>query len=120
MLGRPNSVSTSDGDLHFSPNKQGVTKVGRPSFEHSWFPGYMWTIILCNCGMHLGWYFSGNSLLERRPGIDPPLVFFGIRRVALAVPRASESDEEQEGSDSEDDDYSDGGDEYENDLEPEN
>ncbi|WZN66938.1 protein cereblon [Chloropicon roscoffensis] len=98
----------------------GVTKVGRPSFEHSWFPGYMWTIILCNCGMHLGWYFSGQRGLERRPGIDPPLVFFGIRRVALAVPRASESDEEQEGSDSEDDDYSDGGDEYESDLEPEN
>ena len=94
--------------------------MGRPSFEHSWFPGYMWTIILCNCGMHLGWYFSGRAGRESRPGIDPPLVFFGIRRVALTLPRASESDEEQESSDSEDDDYSDGGDEYENDLEPEN
>lgn len=32
---------------------------GTPSSEHSWFPGYQWTIASCGtCGTHMGWRFT--------------------------------------------------------------
>ena len=32
---------------------------GDPSAEHSWFPGYRWTIATCGtCGVHMGWRFT--------------------------------------------------------------
>ena len=32
---------------------------GVPSSEHSWFPGYQWTIASCGtCGTHMGWRFT--------------------------------------------------------------
>ena len=32
---------------------------GDPSAEHSWFPGYRWTIATCGtCGVHVGWRFT--------------------------------------------------------------
>ena len=32
---------------------------GDPSAEHSWFPGYAWTIATCGtCGVHVGWRFT--------------------------------------------------------------
>ncbi|CAG0882700.1 unnamed protein product [Darwinula stevensoni] len=35
---------------------------GRPSKEHSWFPGYAWTIAECpTCQCHLGWKFTAMS-----------------------------------------------------------
>jgi hypothetical protein len=38
----------------------GAAAVGRPTTEHSWFPGYAWSFSICRrCGSHLGWHFAG-------------------------------------------------------------
>eukprot|EP00798_Chlamydomonas_sp_ICE-L_P007467 gene7467-608_t len=60
---------------------RGVSYYGRPETEHSWFPGYAWTICNCrNCYEHLGWCFSA-VLLDLSPAN-----FSGIRQAALASP----------------------------------
>jgi hypothetical protein len=36
----------------------GCTASGAMSAEFTWFPGYLWQIVLCrNCRTHLGWHF---------------------------------------------------------------
>lgn len=46
--------------------------------EHTWFPGYMWTIISCsNCSSHLGWRFQATE--------KQPKIFFGLRRKAVML-----------------------------------
>lgn len=36
----------------------GCTASGALSAEFTWFPGYLWQIVLCrNCRTHLGWHF---------------------------------------------------------------
>ncbi len=38
----------------------GLKRIGRPSSEFPWFPGYLWQIEPCAaCGEHLGWWFQG-------------------------------------------------------------
>ena len=50
--------------------------IGTPTSEHSWFPGYKWTIMNCaHCRVHLGWKFQAPKLI--------PKVFFGLTRAAL-------------------------------------
>ena len=40
----------------------GAAEVGSPTTEHTWFPGYAWTMALCgSCQTHLGWWFSGSK-----------------------------------------------------------
>jgi hypothetical protein len=40
----------------------GCTRLGAETEEHSWFPGYAWTIALCSgCGVHLGWRFRSPA-----------------------------------------------------------
>ncbi len=35
---------------------------GEPTNEHTWFPGYAWSYVLCiNCSAHLGWYFQSGE-----------------------------------------------------------
>jgi hypothetical protein len=47
----------------------GALSVGRPTTEHTWFPGHAWSFALCGgCGEHLGWLFEGEA---------PPR-FFGL------------------------------------------
>ena len=37
----------------------GARGVGEPSSFFSWFPGYVWRIVVCGgCGAHLGWSFG--------------------------------------------------------------
>ncbi|XP_015496659.1 protein cereblon isoform X3 [Parus major] len=61
---------------------------GRPSTEHSWFPGYAWTIAQCRiCGSHMGWKFTAT-----RKELSPPK-FWGLTRSAL-LPRIPEGDGE--------------------------
>jgi len=37
-----------------------TTGSGRSTTEHTWFPGYAWSIVLCaGCGVHVGWRFDG-------------------------------------------------------------
>lgn len=51
---------------------------GNPETEHSWFPGYAWTMVMCSdCGKHLGWYFTA---VEK--GLIPR-AFWGLRREQL-------------------------------------
>ena len=40
----------------------GCSMQGRAYSEHSWFPGYRWTVALCaRCGNHLGWRFQADD-----------------------------------------------------------
>lgn len=51
---------------------------GEPVKEHSWFPGYAWTIAYCsNCIAHVGWKFTAvDNALE-------PKHFWGLSRVSI-------------------------------------
>ncbi|KXZ45021.1 hypothetical protein GPECTOR_59g628 [Gonium pectorale] len=60
---------------------RGLRYWGRPETEHSWFPGYAWTIANCAaCGQHMGWRFTAVA-----PGLQPA-VFWGLRRAAVVCP----------------------------------
>ncbi|KAK1370128.1 ATP-dependent protease La (LON) domain protein [Heracleum sosnowskyi] len=40
----------------------GLSLVGHPSEEYSWFPGYAWTIAYCtNCECQMGWRFTATK-----------------------------------------------------------
>ena len=40
----------------------GVRTVGPETDEHTWFPGYRWTVAVCaGCGGHLGWRFRSSE-----------------------------------------------------------
>ncbi|XP_064632798.1 protein cereblon-like isoform X2 [Lineus longissimus] len=57
---------------------QGLTFIGRPSTEHSWFPGYAWTILQCrHCASHMGWKFTAHKKKLK------PDKFFGLTRTAI-------------------------------------
>ncbi|XP_073087055.1 protein cereblon isoform X4 [Manis javanica] len=52
--------------------------IGRPSTEHSWFPGYAWTIAQCRiCASHIGWKFTATKKDMS------PQKFWGLTRSAL-------------------------------------
>jgi hypothetical protein len=39
----------------------GCRQSGKPTLEHTWFPGYAWSYCQCDeCGQHLGWYYAGK------------------------------------------------------------
>nr|XP_002127932.1 protein cereblon isoform X1 [Ciona intestinalis] len=60
--------------------------VGRRSTEHSWFPGYAWTICECRrCSRHMGWRFTATN-----PNLIPQK-FWGLTRSALS-PQVADSD----------------------------
>ncbi|GAB1601965.1 protein cereblon-like isoform X1 [Argonauta hians] len=57
---------------------KGLTLIGQPSTENSWFPGYAWTIINCSqCGSHMGWRFTAA---KRKLA---PQKFWGLCRASL-------------------------------------
>jgi hypothetical protein len=40
----------------------GCRQAGVPTQEHTWFPGHVWSMCLCDrCGRHLGWQYEGPS-----------------------------------------------------------
>lgn len=46
---------------------------GDPTTEHTWFPGYAWTIAWCRgCGAHAGWRFDAVA------AASPP-TFWGLK-----------------------------------------
>ncbi|XP_032997077.1 protein cereblon isoform X1 [Lacerta agilis] len=60
---------------------------GRSSTEHSWFPGYAWTIAECRiCGSHIGWKFTSTKKDMS------PQKFWGLTRSAL-LPRIPETED---------------------------
>ncbi|KAJ8301385.1 hypothetical protein KUTeg_020372 [Tegillarca granosa] len=69
---------------------QNVDLIGRPTKEHSWFPGYAWTIAQCkSCNSHLGWRFTAT-----KRNLTPEK-FYGITRASV-VPGLEQQDEENE------------------------
>ena len=40
-------------------NAQGCSNISKPTPEHTWFPGFRWSIAVCaNCHTHLGWFYQ--------------------------------------------------------------
>ncbi len=38
----------------------GCVNVTEPTFEHTWFSGYAWSVSVCSkCMNHLGWFYTG-------------------------------------------------------------
>ncbi|XP_014770294.1 protein cereblon isoform X1 [Octopus bimaculoides] len=65
---------------------KGLTLIGQPSTENSWFPGYAWTIINCSqCGSHMGWRFTAA---KRKLS---PQKFWGLCRASL-IPGINDTD----------------------------
>ncbi|KAF3791845.1 cereblon protein [Nymphaea thermarum] len=60
-------------------NTKGLVRLGGRVTEHSWFPGYAWTIVNCaTCESNMGWLFTAtNKRLQ-------PRSFWGIRSSQLA------------------------------------
>lgn len=66
------SVAINGNHEHIQCNPYGITFIfrcfnqtwhclyaGEPQSAHSWFPGFHWTLTLCeSCTTHLGWKFS--------------------------------------------------------------
>jgi cereblon len=62
-----------------------VRLLGQEVAEHSWFPGYKWTIVQCRlCGNHLGWRFRNPSL--------KPSTFYGLTRNGLIFAKNTTGD----------------------------
>jgi hypothetical protein len=54
----------------------GVSPVGPPSGEFTWFRGYQWRLAPCaSCATHLGWLYQGDGMR--------PAVFFGLIKPRL-------------------------------------
>ncbi|XP_048740703.2 protein cereblon-like [Ostrea edulis] len=67
---------------------QNLQLVGGPTKEHSWFPGYAWTIVQCRrCAFHMGWKFTATSKDLT------PQKFFGLTRASV-IPGLHQTDEE--------------------------
>lgn len=57
---------------------ENINLMGRPSKEHSWFPGYAWTIAYCRrCTNHMGWKFTATKkdLIPQK--------FYGLTRASV-------------------------------------
>lgn len=85
-------VMSSDGPLNAYANPagfvhevmtvysaSGLSLIGSPVKEHSWFPGYAWTIADCAiCGSNMGWLFTATKKKLQ------PKSFWGIRSSQVA------------------------------------
>ncbi|KAM5313458.1 protein cereblon [Glossophaga mutica] len=65
-----------------------LSLVGRPSTEHSWFPGFAWTVAQCKiCASHIGWKFTATKKDMS------PQKFWGLTRSAL-LPTIPDTEDE--------------------------
>ncbi|XP_020187370.1 uncharacterized protein [Aegilops tauschii subsp. strangulata] len=72
-------------------NAMGLALEGDPTEEHSWFPGYAWTIASCaSCGSNIGWLFSTTKRHLH------PKSFWGIRSSQIADVVDVEQQQEEE------------------------
>lgn len=40
----------------------GLVILGMPEKEHTWFPGYGWSVAFCtSCSLHLGWFYQSED-----------------------------------------------------------
>ncbi|CAF0745933.1 unnamed protein product [Adineta steineri] len=71
-----------------------IRLLGQEVAEHSWFPGYKWTIVQCRlCGSHLGWRFRNSSL--------KPSTFYGLTRNGLIFAKHTTGNDGEEELDAE-------------------
>jgi hypothetical protein len=55
----PNAVTFHVGCFTLAP---GAAPVSADTIDHTWFPGYSWSIVVCrSCSTHLGWRFRGDA-----------------------------------------------------------
>jgi len=55
-----------------------VREATEPVIEHTWFPGYAWSILCCaNCSEHLGWRYTSAK--------QQPSSFYGLIRDKLIL-----------------------------------
>jgi len=41
---------------------EGCVVTGEPTYEYTWFQGFMWSYCLCaRCYVHIGWFYQGDS-----------------------------------------------------------
>ncbi|RWR78255.1 ATP-dependent protease La domain-containing protein [Cinnamomum micranthum f. kanehirae] len=77
-----NAYVNSGGYVHgvvTVSSANGLSLWGSPSKEHSWFPGYAWTIANCgNCGSNIGWLFTATKKKLQ------PKSFWGIQSIKVA------------------------------------
>jgi len=80
-VGPSNVFVNASGYVHDMMTVKKVWNVqlqGDPTVEHSWFPGYAWTLAHCsNCLEHVGWLYTStdNLLIPRR--------FWGLSRTSI-------------------------------------
>ncbi|XP_061187454.1 protein cereblon-like [Saccostrea echinata] len=68
---------------------QNLNLIGRATKEHSWFPGYAWTIAQCRrCAFHIGWKFTAT-----RKELTPQK-FFGLTRASV-IPGLHQTEENE-------------------------
>ncbi|CAG5126153.1 unnamed protein product, partial [Candidula unifasciata] len=69
-----------------------LQNIGFASTEHSWFPGYAWTIVQCKgCHSHMGWMFTAT-----KKNLSPKK-FWGLCRSAIKTSfgKVEEEDEKE-------------------------
>uniref|UniRef100_A0A2C9KJ22 Protein cereblon n=1 Tax=Biomphalaria glabrata TaxID=6526 RepID=A0A2C9KJ22_BIOGL len=70
---------------------QNLYNVGGSSIEHSWFPGYAWTIVQCRgCHSHMGWMFTAA-----KRNLSPKK-FWGLCRSSIKTTFGTVSNDEGE------------------------
>ncbi|RUS71602.1 hypothetical protein EGW08_020637 [Elysia chlorotica] len=70
---------------------QNLTHVGGAYTEHSWFPGYAWTIVQCkHCHHHMGWKFTAT-----KKNLSPRK-FWGLCRSSVKTAFGSMEDDEKD------------------------
>ncbi|KAG0728471.1 Protein cereblon [Chionoecetes opilio] len=73
---------TKAGNLTYNP---------RRSTEHSWFPGYAWTIASCSsCLLHIGWKFTATTRKLK------PQKFYGLTRSAVKAKLVGDEEDVEE------------------------
>jgi len=76
--GPVNSFVNKGGFVHDTitvTKANNIIYIGKPSTMDSWFEGYSWTIIVCHCSTHIGWFYHSSK--------KSPNSFYGVVRANL-------------------------------------
>ena len=59
VVTNPAGVTFHIGSFRTAP---GTVPVSSPTTQDTWFPGYTWSIVMCqSCAVHLGWQFRSET-----------------------------------------------------------
>ncbi|XP_011497644.1 PREDICTED: protein cereblon [Ceratosolen solmsi marchali] len=80
--GPQSTFCNANGEVHDTitlSKAKNLVLIGYPSYHYSWFPGYYWTVTVCErCRCHMGWLFKTN-----KKKILNPTFFWGLTRNGL-------------------------------------